>query len=143
MHNFNFRNCQNIVNNNKCKWKHGDYICFNSLVLNWRLPFWNDSIRLLVSSWNLPFEDYPGLNVRSLWIFQVDQILKKNDLKILAARNEIKCVRCSRLPSYMSSRFVSIKARIVLAQAKEAPGTSLRIKCSLLFLNNENCFGTK
>ena len=44
----------------------------NSSVLNMRLPFWEKSSRPPVSSWNLPFWDDSGLNVKPLWIFQVD-----------------------------------------------------------------------
>ena len=69
------------------------------------LPFWTGvccfqraapSSRLLLK---IPFWDDPGLNVRYLWIFQVDHIFYKLDVKILATSNEIRCVRCSYPPS--------------------------------------------
>ena len=75
------------------------YDYFPALVLNGRLLFWEGSSHPPVSSRNLPFWDYSGLNVRSLWIFQVDHIFYKLNEKIVAASNEIRCMRCSRLPS--------------------------------------------
>ena len=45
-------------------------------------------------SWNLIWDD-PVLNVIYLWIFYVDHTIYKLDVKILAANNEIKYVRCS------------------------------------------------
>ena len=74
------------------------HICSNSPVLNGRLPFWEDSSRPPVSSWNLPFWDNAGLNVRFLWIFQVNHTFNKLDIKILAASNEISFASCSLLP---------------------------------------------
>ena len=53
--------------------------------MNERLPFWKDSSCPLVSSWNLPFRDYPGLNLRPSWIFQVDHNFYKPHVKILTA----------------------------------------------------------
>ena len=64
------------------------------------LPFWKDSSRSPVSSLNLSFWDYPALNVKSLWIFQVHHTFYKLDVKILADSNEIRYMRCSRLTSY-------------------------------------------
>lgn len=91
------------------------------------LPFWMDSSRPPVSSWNLPFWNYPGLNLRSSWILQVDHNFYKLDIKILAASNKIRSVHCPTLLSHEQYRSVSTKVRIVLAQAKEAPGPSFRI----------------
>ena len=74
-------------------------ICPNSPVLNGGLPLSEGSARPPVYYWNLTFWDDPGLNVRYLWIFQVDHIFYKLDVKILATSNEIRCVRCSYPPS--------------------------------------------
>ena len=64
------------------------------------LPFWEDSTRPPGPSRNLPFWDDPVLNVKYLWIFQVDHTFYKLDVKILAANNEIRCVSSSYpLPS--------------------------------------------
>ena len=73
--------------------------------------------------WNFPFCDYPGLNVRYFWIFKVGHIFYKLDVKILVTSNEIKLA----LILIMSSRFVSNKALIVLAPAKEPLRTGLGI----------------
>ena len=73
--------------------------------------------------WNLPFCDYPGLNVRYFWIFKANHIFYKLDVKILVTSNEIKLAPIL----IMSSRSVSNKALIVLALAKEPPGTGLGI----------------
>ena len=54
--------------------------------------------------WNLPFWDHPGLDVRYLWIFQVDHTFYELDLKILATSNEIRYVLSPGSPS--SSRAV-------------------------------------
>ena len=51
-----------------------------------------------VSSWNLLFWDDPGLNVKHLWIFQVDHTFYKLHVKILATSNKITCVHCSWPP---------------------------------------------
>ena len=75
----------------------------NSPVLNGRLPFWEESSRPCGPSWNLPFWDDSGLNVRYLWIFQVDHTFYKLDVKILAAINDIRCARCSYQPSSSSA----------------------------------------
>ena len=64
----------------------------------------------------------------------------KLDVKALAASKGIRCVRCSQLPSNQEHyRSVSTKARIVLAQAKEVPGTSLRINtvCNFYTMKSE------
>ena len=70
--------------------------CFNSPVLNGRLQFWEDSSPPPCLSWNLSFYDEmiddPGWNVRYLWIFQVDHIFYKLDVKILTNNNKIRCV---------------------------------------------------
>ena len=71
------------------------YISFNSTVFNGRLPFWEDGSRPSDPFSNLPFWDDPDLNVRYLWVFQVDQTFYKLDMKIVAPDNEIRCVRCS------------------------------------------------
>ena len=85
-------------------WRFRGSICSvsngNSSVLNGKLVLWEDSSRSPVSSSNVPFWDYPCLNVRSLWVFQVDHTFYKLDVKILAASNEIRCLRCSRLTCY-------------------------------------------
>ena len=73
--------------------------------------------------WNLPFCDYPGLNVRYFWIFKANHIFYKLDVKILVTSNEIKLAPIL----IMSSRSVSNKALIVLALAKEPPGKGLEI----------------
>ena len=104
-------------------------ICPNSPVLNGGLPLSEGSARPPVYYWNLPFWDDPDLNVRYLWIFQVDHIFYKLDVKILVTSNEFKCVRALLLPTIfiMSSRSASIELLIVLALAKEPQGTSLGI----------------
>ena len=84
--------------------------CSNSLVLNGRLPFWKDSSRPPVSSWNPPFWDYPGLNVRSLWIFQVNHNSCKFDVRILTAFDKIRCVVAIGYHLTISSRSVSTKS---------------------------------
>ena len=51
--------------------------------------------------WNLPFWDHPDLNVRSLWILQVDHTSYKLDVKILAASNETRCEHIKwKMPQY-------------------------------------------
>ena len=60
---------------------HSAYVQLFS-VLNGRLSFWKDSSCPPVFSSNVSFWDYPGLNVRSLWIFQVDDSFYKLDIKI-------------------------------------------------------------
>ena len=67
------------------------------------LPFWTVGSRPPGPSWNLPFWDDPGLNVRYLRIFQVDHTFYKLDMEILTANNEIRCVRCSHPPSLSST----------------------------------------
>ena len=84
-------------------WSVPSFICSNSPVLNGRLPFWKDTSHPPGPSWNLPFWDDPGLNVRYLWIFQVDHTFYKLDMEILTANNEIRCVRCSHPPSSSSA----------------------------------------
>ena len=74
----------------------------NSPVLNWRLPFREESSGPCGPSWNLTFWDDSGLNVRYLWIVRVDHTFYKLDVKILAAINDIRCARCS-YPPYSSS----------------------------------------
>ena len=83
------------------KWDKG--ICSNSPILNGRLPCWEDSSRPPSPSWNPSLWDDPGLNVRYLWIFQVDHTFYKLDVKILAANNEIRCMRCPCSPSSSSA----------------------------------------
>ena len=58
-----------------------------------------------------------------LRVFQVDHTFYKLDVKILVAGNESSCLCHTRLPSLSASA----KARTTLAQAKEAPVTSLTI----------------
>ena len=70
-------------------------ICSNSPVLNGRLPLWEHSCSPPVSHWHIPFWDDPGLLVKYLWILQVYHTFYKLDVKILAAINEIKSMRCS------------------------------------------------
>ena len=113
--------------------------CSGSPVFNGRLPFWKGSSRPPVSFWNLPFWVDPCMAYLSRpWsllkcqIFtnfsQVDHTFDKLEVKILAASNEIRCVYSFWLPFSSTSRFVSTKVLIVLAQAKErVPGVSLRI----------------
>ena len=69
----------------------------NSLVLSRRLSLWDDSSHIPVSSRNLLFWDYPGLNNRSLWIFKVDHTFYRLSREILAVSNNIKCVHSSQL----------------------------------------------
>ena len=73
-------------------------MCSNSPVLNGRLQFWECNSCPPISSRNLPFWDDPGLNVRSLRVFQVDPTFYRLAVKILAANDEISCVRCSQVP---------------------------------------------
>ena len=74
-------------------------ICSNSPVLSGSLPLWDDSSLPPISSWNLPFWDDPGMNVKYLWIFQVDHTFYKFDVKSLSPCNKIRCVRCFWPPS--------------------------------------------
>ena len=91
-------------------------------------PFWKDTSRPPGPSWNLPLWDNPGLNFRYLWIFQVDTLFYKLDVKILAAKNEIRCVSSSYPPSSSSALDPCQQRRsIVLAFAKNVSGTSLKI----------------
>ena len=69
-------------------------ICSNSPILNGRLLFWEDGSRPSGPFWNLPFWDDPDLNVRYLWVFQVDHSFYIFNVKILAANNGISCVYC-------------------------------------------------
>ena len=75
------------------------------------LPFCKDGSRSPVSPSNVSFCDYPGLNVRLLWTFQVDHTFYKLDVKIVAASNEIRFVRCSRLTSYHEHELLSHKRK--------------------------------
>ena len=88
-----------------------------------------------VSSWNLPFREYPGINVRSLWIFQVDYDFCKPDVEILAANDKIKCVRCSSQPYYHKQYF--------FVTSKEVRETSLRINTVCIFFTREKCCETE
>ena len=47
-------------------------------------------------------------------------------MKILAANDKIRCMRCHRLSSYHNNRSLSTKALIFLLHAKEMSETSLR-----------------
>ena len=80
-------------------------------------------------SWNLLFCDNPGLNVRYLWTFQVENTFYKLDVKFLAAKNEIRYLHmCVALTHHHHSfRSVSTKALIILALVKEVSGKSLKI----------------
>ena len=60
---------------------------------------------------NLPFRDYPGLIVRSLWDFQVNHNFYKPDVKILAANDKFRFVRCSRQPTYHKQYFFVVSER--------------------------------
>ena len=74
------------------------------------MPFsWLSKYVLSVNFKNLPFWDDSGLNARYLWIFQVDHTFYKIYMKILAASNEIRCVRYPWLP--FSSRAVDLRQR--------------------------------
>ena len=87
------------------------------------LPFWKDRSRTRFFL-NLPFRDYPGLNVRS---FQVDYNCCKPDVEILAANDKMtKCVRGSSQPSYHKEYF--------FVTSEEVPETNLRINTVCNFL---------
>ena len=76
-------------------WLRFTCICSNYPVLKGRLPFWEDNSHHPVSLLNLPFWDDPGLDIRYLWIFQVDHSFYKLHLKFLATSNKIRCTSCS------------------------------------------------
>ena len=107
-----------------------------ALYLGDSLTFSEDNSRPTVPSWNLPFWGEPDLNVRYLWIFQVDHTFYKLNVKILATRNKISC-------SWLSSSWwtVSTKA-LVLALVKEVP-EAIKNQYSLILLNHEKCCGIK
>ena len=109
------------------------FICSNSHVLNKRLLFWKDGSRPPISSWNLPFWDYRSLNARSLWIFQVDHNFINSMWKSWLLVTKLSVYAAPGYHLIMSSRSVSTKARIVLAQAKQAPGMSLKINTIWIF----------
>ena len=83
------------------------------------------------------FWDDPGLNVRYIWIFLVDHTFYKLDVKILATSNNIR-VHVLLLATIFNviCRSASTKTLIVLAIAKEMPGTSLKIN-TIKFLNRK------
>ena len=95
------------------------------------LPFWEDTSSPPGLFWNLPFWDDSDLNVKYLWIFQVDHTFYKLDVKFLAA-NKVRAFLLSTILIF-SFRFRSTIALIVLSLAKEESGTSLKINtiCSL------------
>ena len=82
-------------------------ICSSSPVLNGRLPFWQDSSRpAAVSPWKVSRFEMILAWMSDMYKFsQVYQTFYKLDVKILAASDEIRCVRCSWPPSSSSSRF--------------------------------------
>lgn len=83
--------------------KLSEFVSFHMLQLfcfEWEvLSFWEDSSRIPISSWNLPFWDEPSLNIRCLWILRVNHTFYKLDGNILTASNEIGCAHYSWLPS--------------------------------------------
>ena len=91
----------------------------------WEAPVWKEWLLLPVSSWNLLFWDYSGLNVRSLWIFQVNSNFCKPDVKILIDNDKIRCMHCSRQPSYHKHYF--------FVTSEEAHKMSLRINIVYIF----------
>ena len=98
-------------------WYFSDsYICSNSPFLNGRLPFWQNSSCNPVSSWYLPFLGAPGLNVRFLKTLQVDHPFYKYEVKILAATNEVRCVRCSEIGTYVLNSWTFWKTSFHILQ---------------------------
>ena len=95
------------------------------------LPFWEDTSSPPSLFWNLPFWDDSDLNVKYLWIFQVDHTFYKLDVKFLAA-NKVHAFLLSTILIF-SFRSRSTIALIGLSLAKEESGTSLKINtiCSL------------
>ena len=73
----------------------GESMCSNNPTLNRGFLFWEDISHPSSPFWNLPIWDDPDLNVKHLWVFQIDHIFYKLDVKILAANNKIKCMPCS------------------------------------------------
>ena len=87
--------------------------------------FEQEWLLLPVSSWNLLFWDYSGLNVRFLWIFHVNSNFCKPDVKILVDNDKIRCMHCSSQPSYHEHYF--------FVTSEEAPKMSLRINIVYIF----------
>ena len=123
---FVFLHCQSLCLKAKKK-SIRQNICSNSPVLNRRLLFWEDSSHPPVSSWDLPLWDGPGLNARHLWIFQVNHIFCKLVWKLWLVVTKLGAFVALATIFIMNSRSMPTKGLIVLALAKEAPGTSLRI----------------
>ena len=66
------------------------------------LLFWTGVSCPPCPSGNLLFWEDPDLNIKYLWIFQVNHTFYKLDVKILAANNKIRCLSSSYAPSSSS-----------------------------------------
>ena len=71
------------------------YICYNSPVLNGRLPCWEENSCSPVSTWKLSFWDNPGFHTSISEFFQVNHTFWKLDMKVLVTSNKRRYVRSS------------------------------------------------